>query len=85
MLSAIFIAVQLNMRKRKKQHDFEVLPVGLEIVKITLVVLRLYPYALAGRANGIPLVLILLASLIFIYTFIAENNLRAAYLRARRQ
>lgn len=32
VLSAVFIAVQMNMRKRKRKYDFEVLPIGLEIV-----------------------------------------------------
>ncbi|OQB02041.1 MAG: Xylose transport system permease protein XylH [Spirochaetes bacterium ADurb.Bin215] len=83
VLSAIFIAVQLNMRKRKKKYDFEVLPVGLEIVKITLVVLAINTLTLLLAAhNGIPLVLILLASLIFIYTFITQKTISGRHIYA---
>ena len=83
VLSAIFIAVQLNLRKRKKKYDFEVLPVGLEIVKITLVVLAINTLTLLLAAhNGIPLVLILLASLIFIYTFITQKTISGRHIYA---
>jgi len=83
VLSAIFIAVQLNMRKRKKKYDFEVLPVGLEIVKIALVVLAINTLTLLLAAhNGIPLVLILLASLIFIYTFITQKTISGRHIYA---
>jgi len=83
VLSAIFIAVQLNMRKRKKKYDFEVLPVGFEIVKITLVVLAINTLTLLLAAhNGIPLVLILLASLIFIYTFITQKTISGRHIYA---
>ena len=83
VLSAIFIAVQMNMRKRKRKYDFEVLPVGLEIVKITLVVLAINTLTLLLAAhNGIPLVLILLASLIFIYTFITQKTISGRHIYA---
>jgi len=83
VLSAIFIAVQLNMRKRKRKYDFEVLPVGLEIVKIALVVLAINTLTLLLAAhNGIPLVLILLASLIFIYTFITQKTISGRHIYA---
>ncbi len=83
VLSAIFIAVQLNLRKRKRKYDFEVLPVGLEIVKITLVVLAINTLTLLLAAhNGIPLVLILLASLIFIYTFITQKTISGRHIYA---
>lgn len=83
VLSAIFIAVQLNLRKRKRKYDFEVLPVGLEIVKIALVVLAINTLTLLLAAhNGIPLVLILLASLIFIYTFITQKTISGRHIYA---
>ena len=83
VLSAIFIAVQLNLRKRKRKYDFEVLPVGLEIVKIALVVLAINILTLLLAAhNGIPLVLILLASLIFIYTFITQKTISGRHIYA---
>lgn len=83
VLSAVFVAVQLNLRKRKQKYDFEVLPIGLEIVKITLVVLAINTLTLLLAAhNGIPLVLILLASLIFIYTFITQKTIAGRHIYA---
>jgi putative multiple sugar transport system permease protein len=83
VMSILFVVSQLNSRAKKKKYDFEVLPIGLEIAKITLIVvaINLLTFNLAAY-NGIPIVLILLGVLIFIYTFITQRTIAGRHIYA---
>jgi putative multiple sugar transport system permease protein len=83
VISILFIASQLNNRAKKKKYDFEVLPLSLEIAKIVLIVvaINLLTFNLAAY-NGIPIVLILLGLLIFVYTFITQRTIAGRHIYA---
>lgn len=83
VMSILFIASQLNNRAKKKKYDFEVLPLSLEIAKIVLIVvaINLLTFNLAAY-NGIPIVLILLGLLIFVYTFITQRTIAGRHIYA---
>lgn len=82
-MSILLIISQLNNRAKKKKYDFEVLPLSLEIAKIALIVIaiNLLTFNLAAY-NGIPLVLILLGVLIFVYTFITQRTIAGRHIYA---
>lgn len=83
LLSLIFIYVELKSVKNKKKYNFEVLPLGFTIVKIVIIVIsiNLLTYSLAAY-KGIPLVLILIASLIAIYTFVTQKTILGRHIYA---
>ncbi len=83
LLSLIFIYVELKSVKNKKRYNFEVLPSGFTIAKIVIIVtsINLLTYSLAAY-KGIPLVLILIASLIAIYTFVTQKTILGRHIYA---
>jgi len=83
VLSVIFIYVELKGLKNKKKYNFEVLPFGITAAKIAIIVIaiNLLTYSLAAY-KGIPLVLILIASLIAIYTFITQKTILGRHIYA---
>lgn len=83
LLSLIFIYVELKSVKNKKKYNFEVLPLGFTVAKIVIIVIsiNLLTYSLAAY-KGIPLVLILIASLIAIYTFVTQKTILGRHIYA---
>ena len=82
-LSAVFVIAQLRNRASKKKYDFEVLPWGLELGKMTLIVLALNALTVSLAAyNGIPWVLVLLLGLILVYTFITQRTIAGRHVYA---
>ena len=83
VLSLTFVLLQLNNRAKKRKYDFEVLPVSLELAKAVLVIVAINALTLSLAAyNGIPYVLILLGSLIAIYTFITQRTIAGRHIYA---
>ena len=83
LLSLVFIYVELKSVKNKKRYNFEVLPLGFTVAKIVIIVtsINLLTYSLAAY-KGIPLVLILIASLIAIYTFVTQKTILGRHIYA---
>lgn len=83
LLSLVFIYAELKSVKNKKKYNFEVLPIGFTIAKIVIIVtsINLLTYSLAAY-KGIPLVLILIASLIAIYTFVTQKTILGRHIYA---
>ncbi len=83
LLSLIFIYVELKSVKNKKRYNFEVLPFGFTIAKIVIIItsINLLTYSLSAY-KGIPLVLILIASLIAIYTFVTQKTILGRHIYA---
>ncbi len=83
ILSLIFIYVEFRAVKNKKKYNFEVLPFGFTVTKILIVVLsiNLFTYSLAAY-KGIPLVLLLIASLIAIYSFVTQKTILGRHIYA---
>lgn len=83
VLSVVFVILQLNNRAKKRKYDFEVLPVSLEVAKAVLVIVAINALTLSLAAyNGIPYVLVLLGSLITIYTFITQRTIAGRHIYA---
>jgi ABC-type xylose transport system, permease component len=82
-LSALYIYSEMMSLKNKKKYNFETLPFAATAAKITLIVIviNVFTYNLA-QYKGIPLVLILIASLIAIYTFITQKTILGRHIYA---
>lgn len=83
LLSIIFIYFEFKSLRNKKKYNFDILPFGFTIAKIAIVIIaiNLLTYNLAAY-KGIPLVLVLIASLIAIYTFITQKTILGRHIYA---
>lgn len=83
VLSLLYIYIELRSLKNKKKYNFETLPFGITAAKIAVMILaiNLLTYNLAAY-NGIPLILVLIASLIAIYTFITQKTILGRHIYA---
>lgn len=83
LLSIFYIYVELKNLKNKKKYNLEILPFGFTAAKIIVIILaiNLLTYNLAAY-KGIPLVLVLIASLIAIYTFITQKTILGRHIYA---
>lgn len=75
VLSVIIIITQLRARSTQVKYQFDVQPKGLFILKLIgmVAVLNVFTYVLAAY-EGIPNILIILAILIVLYTFITNKT-----------
>lgn len=82
-LSVLFIYTELKNLKNKKKYNFETLPFGFTIAKMVVMILaiNLLTYNLAAY-KGIPIILILIASLIAIYTFVTQKTILGRHIYA---
>lgn len=83
LFSVIYILFEIRNRNIQKKYDFEVIPKGFLIAKITAVIaaINLFMYFLAAY-KGVPNVLILLFILIVIYTFITSKTIAGRHVYA---
>lgn len=83
LLSLLYIYMELKSLKNKKKYNFEILPFGLLAAKIAIIIIaiNLLTYNLAAY-KGIPLVLVLIASLIALYTFITQKTILGRHIYA---
>jgi putative multiple sugar transport system permease protein len=81
--AAVFLGNELTQYRKKKTYDMETLSMGMEVVKIVVVlgVLALFTQWLASY-KGIPFVLGLLAVLILVYSFFTQKTVGGRYLYA---
>ena len=83
LASVVYVVLQFSNRRNKLKYEFEVLPIGLEIGKIAIVVAAINFLTVSLAAyNGIPIVLVLLMSLIFIYHFITQKTIAGRHIYA---
>ncbi len=83
ILSIIYILIELRKRKNTLKYNFEVLPMSLFSAKLVVVagLINLFTYWLASY-KGIPTVLILLAALVLVYSFIANKTVAGRHVYA---
>lgn len=81
--AAIFVILELRKRANRQKYGFDVLPVPFLIIQITIVILIIgfLSYSLAAY-KGIPVILILLAILTIIYTFVTTKTVPGRYIYA---
>lgn len=83
VLSIVYIFMEYKGLQNKKKYNFETLPLAITIVKIAVIVIaiNLLTFSLAAY-KGIPIVLILIAVLIGIYTFITQKTIAGRHVYA---
>ncbi|SIQ66600.1 multiple monosaccharide ABC transporter membrane protein [Alkalispirochaeta americana] len=83
ILAVLFSLYLVRSRKTKLRYGFDVLPLGIEAGRIILLVLAIGWFSLRLAAyNGIPVVLVLLAGLILIYSFITQRTVFGRHIYA---
>ncbi|WP_010283672.1 multiple monosaccharide ABC transporter permease [Bacillus timonensis] len=83
ILSIILIYLEFRNRKNQIAYSFDVSPLWLSITKLVLliIVINWFAYQLALN-KGIPTVLIIVAILIVIYTFVMKNTVMGRHIYA---
>jgi putative multiple sugar transport system permease protein len=83
LASVILAVVILHARRTKMKYHFEVMPLWLDVAKIVVIVaaINLLTYKFAGY-NGLPIILLILVSLILIYTFITQRTIAGRHIYA---
>lgn len=83
IISVIYIFMELNSRKNKLKHNFEVPSTTVLIIKclFAIIVINIFTYWLAAY-KGIPTVLVLLTILIVGYSFIANKTILGRHVYA---
>jgi putative multiple sugar transport system permease protein len=83
ILSILYVYGEIKNLRNKKKYNLEILPFGFTVAKVVVMILaiNLLTYSLAAY-KGIPLVLILIASLIAIYTFITQKTILGRHIYA---
>ncbi|POR04678.1 ABC transporter permease [Alkalispirochaeta sphaeroplastigenens] len=83
ILAVLFSLYLVRSRRTRVRYGFDVLPMGIEVGRIVLLVLALTWFALRLAAhNGIPVVLVLLAGLILVYSFITQRTVFGRHIYA---
>jgi len=81
--SIIFVVGLYRSRRSKVKYGFDVAPIWIEIIKIALIVLAINLLTLSlADYNGIPIVLVLLAGLVLLYTFITQRTIFGRHIYA---
>ncbi|MGL4338655.1 MAG: multiple monosaccharide ABC transporter permease [Turicibacter sp.] len=83
IISVVYIISEIRKRKSKVSYQFDVLPMGVLILKFVLitVTINLFAYWFAAY-KGIPSVLVLLVALILIYSFITNRTIAGRHIYA---
>ncbi len=83
IISIIYVLIELRKRKNTLKYNFEVLSTSLFSAKLIAVValINLFTYWLASY-KGIPTVLILLAALILVYSFVTNKTVAGRHVYA---
>lgn len=82
-LSLLLVYVQIRNRKKKIQNGNEIMPRSLFIVQLLIIILaiNLFAYALAAH-KGLPIILVILGVLIFVYHFFTTKTVPGRYIYA---
>jgi putative multiple sugar transport system permease protein len=81
--AVIYIMLELRKRANRKKYNFEVLPIPFLLIQIVVVVfiIGFLSYSLAAY-KGIPVILILLALLTLVYSFVTTKTVPGRYIYA---
>ena len=79
--SLLLLYVQIRNRKRKFENSREIMPRSLFVAQLIIVILAINLFALALAAHkGLPIILVILGVLIFVYHFFTTKQYPAAIL-----
>lgn len=81
--SIVFVVLLFRNRRDKLAYNFEVLPLGFELLKAAVMVaaINLLSVSLAAY-NGIPIILLLLSGLILLYSFVTQKTIAGRHIYA---
>jgi putative multiple sugar transport system permease protein len=83
ILTAIYIIFELSNRKNLLRYDFKVIPFNLLILKIVLISSLINAFTIVlATYKGIPNVLVLLFTLIIIYSFLTSKTVLGRHIYA---
>ncbi len=83
IISVIYVIFAIKKRAEEKRYGFEVIAMPLFIAKIILVVagINLFAYWLAAY-KGLPIILVLIGILVFVYSFFTTKTVPGRYIYA---
>lgn len=83
ILSVIYVILNFNDRKKKIKYKFQVPSMSVEILKTILIVIVInwFTYCFAAH-KGLPIVLIILAVLTVVYSFITNRTIAGRHIYA---
>lgn len=83
VLSVFYIYTEMKSLKNKKKYNFDLLPFGFTVAKMAVIIIaiNLLSYNLAAY-KGIPIIMIIIACLIAIYTFITQKTILGRHIYA---
>jgi putative multiple sugar transport system permease protein len=83
LVVAFIIAGEINRRKKQKAYNFDLLPKGIWIVKITAIAVVLMAFTIVfALYRGLPNILIVLGVLIVGYQFVASKTVQGRHIYA---
>jgi putative multiple sugar transport system permease protein len=75
LLSLLLLYVQIRNRKKKFENGMEIMPRSLFVTQLVIMILAINLFALALAAHkGLPIILVILGVLIFIYHFFTTKT-----------
>ena len=82
-ISIIYIVLEIRKRKNRKSYGFEVSPLPLFVLQIAIVTIAINLFSLSlSSYKGIPVILVLIGTLILIYSFIASKTVLGRHIYA---
>ena len=82
-LSLFFIITVLRRRQNRIKYEFEVGPIWLDIAKLCVIVTAVgFLTITLARYNGIPAVIMILALVIAVYTFVTQRTIAGRHIYA---
>ena len=83
ILSILYIIIELRKRMEKQKFNLDITSIPLFVVQLifVLVAINIFAYWLA-KYKGIPIILIIIGILVFIYTFFTTRTVPGRYLYA---
>ena len=83
VIIALIIVNEILKRKKQKEYNFDVLPVGIWIFKVTAIAAVLMAFTVVfAMYRGFPNILIVLGILIIMYQFVASRTVQGRHIYA---
>jgi putative multiple sugar transport system permease protein len=83
IISIIYVILELRKRMEKQKFNLELTPIPLFAVQIVLVLAAINVFAFwLSEYKGIPIILVIIGVLVFIYTFFTTRTVPGRYLYA---
>jgi putative multiple sugar transport system permease protein len=83
LATVVIVASALHLRRKKARYHFEAVPLWLDLGRVLLLVgvVNFLAYKFA-RFNGLPIILVILAGLVLLYTYITQRTIAGRHVYA---